>query len=151
MNKDYTTSGERGVATRLVRAAIAAGYTVSVYNGEEYTVHRSRKARQILAALAGTGEDALVIRDNTGGRLGVLSLIWDNDPTGEELIADHTDNDAMDALYNAAQHGQARSCRFLCQQHERRAEKAGPVMESRLHSALAVAALAIVLAVLAAI
>jgi hypothetical protein len=103
MNKDYTTSGERGVATRLVRAALHAGYTVSVYDGEEYTVKRSRRERQILAALATTGEDALVIRDSAGERLGVLSLIWGNDETGEELIADHSDNDAMDALYNAAQ------------------------------------------------
>jgi hypothetical protein len=103
MNKDYTTPGERGVATRLVRAALHAGYAVSVYDGEEYTVKRSRRERQILAALATTGEDALVIRDSAGERLGVLSLIWGNDETGEELIADHTDNDAMDALYRAAQ------------------------------------------------
>ena len=103
MNKDYTTPGERGVATRLVRAALHAGYAVSVYDGEEYTVKRSRRERQILAALATTGEDALVIRDATGERLGVLSLIWGNDPSGEELIADHSDNDAMEALYRAAQ------------------------------------------------
>ena len=103
MHRDYTTLGERRTATRLVAAALAAGYAVSVYDGEEYTVKRSRKSKEILAALATTGEDALVIRDATGERLGVLSLIWGNDPSGEELIADHTDNDAMDALYRAAQ------------------------------------------------
>ena len=103
MNKEYTTSGERGVATRLVRAAIHAGYAVSVYDGEEYTVKRSRKERQILAALATTGEDMLVIRDATGERLGVLALIWGNEESGECLIANHTDNDAMEALYQAAQ------------------------------------------------
>ena len=70
---------------------------------EEYTVKRSRRERQILAALAPTGEDALVIRDATGERLGVLSLIWGNEESGECLIADHTDNDAMEALYQAAQ------------------------------------------------
>ena len=103
MNKDYTTSGERGVATRLVRAALHAGYAVSVYDGEEYTVKRSRKESQILAALATTGEDMLVIRDATGERLGVLCLIWGNEESGECLIANHTDNDAMEALYRAAQ------------------------------------------------
>ena len=103
MNKEYTTSGERGVATRLVRAALNAGYTVSVYDGMEYTVKRSRRERQILAALATTGEDELVIRDATGERLGVLSLIWGNEESGECLIADHSDNDAMEALYRAAQ------------------------------------------------
>ena len=102
MNKEYTTSGERGVATRLVRAAIHAGYAVSVYDGEEYPVKRSRKERQILAALASTEEDWLVIRDGTGERLGSLRLIWGNDPTGEELIADYTDKPEIEALANAA-------------------------------------------------
>jgi hypothetical protein len=103
MNKDYTTAGERGVATRLVRAAIHAGYTVSVYDGEEYTVKRSRQERQILEALASTEEDTLVIRDSVGERIGALMLIWGNDETGEELIADHTDNEAIGALVAAAQ------------------------------------------------
>jgi len=103
MHKDYTTPGERGVATRLVRAAIHAGYTVSVYDGEEYTVKRSRQERQILEALASTESDVLVIRDSAGERVGDLCLIWGNDETGEELIADHTDNAATTALYNAAQ------------------------------------------------
>lgn len=103
MNKEYTTSGERGVATRLVRAAIHAGYTVSVYDGEEYTVKRSRRERQILDALASTEEDWLVIRNSGGERLGFLRLIWGNDETGEELIADHTDRPEIEALANAAQ------------------------------------------------
>ena len=103
MNKDYTTSGERGVATRLVRAAIHAGYTVSVYDGEEYTVKRSRLERQILEALASTEEDTLLIRDSAGERIGALCLIWGNDPDGEELIADYTDKPEIEALANAAQ------------------------------------------------
>jgi hypothetical protein len=103
MNKSYTTPGERGVATRLVRAAINAGFTVSVYDGEEYTVKRSKSEAVILPALASTESDVLVIRDSAGARVGDLCLIWGNDPDGEELIADHTDNDAMQALYDAAQ------------------------------------------------
>jgi len=102
MDKDYTTPGERGVATRLVRAALNAGLTVSVYDGEEWTVGNSRKERAILAALASTGEDMLRFRRN-GELVGNAHLIWGNDETGEELIADHTDNDAMQALYDAAQ------------------------------------------------
>jgi hypothetical protein len=102
MNKDHTTPGERGVATRLVRAALNAGYTVSVYDGEEWTVGNSRRERAILAALASTGEDMLRFRRN-GENVGSVYLIWGNDPTGGELISDHTDNDAMQALYDAAQ------------------------------------------------
>lgn len=103
MNKEYTTSGERGVATRLVRAAINAGYTVSVSDGEEWTVKRSDSEAVILPALATTGYDTLRFRDSAGTYVGSAYLVWGNDETGEELIADHTDNDATTALYNAAQ------------------------------------------------
>jgi hypothetical protein len=102
MHHDHTTPGERGTATRLVRAALNAGLTVSVYDGEEWTVGNSRRERAILAALASTGEDTLRFRRN-GENVGSVYLIWGNDPTGEELISDHTDNDAMQALYDAAQ------------------------------------------------
>jgi hypothetical protein len=103
MHRDYTTLGERRTATRLVAAALAAGYTVSVYDGEEYPVKRSRKSKEILEALASTEEDWLVIRDGAGERLGSLRLIWGNDQTGEELIADYTDKPEIEALANAAQ------------------------------------------------
>ena len=103
MHRDYTTLGERRTATRLVRAALAAGHTVSVHDGEEYTVKRSRNETAILEALASTEADTLVIRDSAGERVGDLCLIWGNDPDGSELIADHTDNAATTALYSAAQ------------------------------------------------
>ena len=103
MNKSYTTPGERGVATRLVRAAINAGYTVSVSDGEEWTVKRSDSEAVILPALATTGYDTLRFRNSAGEHVGSADLVWGNDPSGEELIADHTDNAATTALYNAAQ------------------------------------------------
>jgi hypothetical protein len=103
MNKDYTTAGERGVATRLVRAALHAGYTVSVSDGEEWTVKRSDSEAVILPALATTGYDTLRFRNSAGEHIGSAYLVWGNEESGECLIADHTDNDAMEALYQAAQ------------------------------------------------
>ena len=101
----YATAGEGRVARRLVTAALAAGYSVSVNDGVETTVHRSTRAREIIDALATTGEDVLIIRDAAGARVGALWLIYGNDPSGEELIADYTDNDACNALYTAAHKG----------------------------------------------
>ena len=102
MHHDYTTPGERGTATRLVRAALRAGYTVSVYDEEEWTVKRSGSEAVILPELASTETNTLLFRRN-GETVGSMLLIWGNDETGEELIADYTDNDAMQALANAAQ------------------------------------------------
>lgn len=101
----YTTAGERRVARRLVTAALAAGYSVSVNDGVETTVRRSARAREIIDALATTSEDILTIHDTAGARAGTFWLIYGNDRSGEELIADYTDNDACNALYTAAHKG----------------------------------------------
>jgi len=103
MHKDYTTPGERTVARRLVNAILAAGHLVSVNDGEEWTVLKSRSTTEIIDALASTGEDYIRVRHSDGGVVGTFCLIWGNDPTGEELITDHTDNAEMNALANAAQ------------------------------------------------
>jgi len=95
---DDTTAGERRVASRLVRAALDAGYSISVNDGEEWTVKRALKAKPVLEALATTGEDTLRIRDADGDSCGTFYLVWGNDEDGSELIADHTDNDACNAL-----------------------------------------------------
>jgi len=104
----YATAGEARVARKLVKAALAAGYTVSVNDGEEWTVKRSTKEREIIDALATTDEDRLLLRSPTandiGDVIGSFWLIYGNDESGEELISDHTDNDICARLYRAA-HG----------------------------------------------
>jgi len=95
---ELTTAGERSVASRLVRAALDAGYSISVNDGEEWTVKRALKAKPVLEALATTGEDVLRIRDEEGTPYGSFYLVWGNADDGSELIADHTDNDACNAL-----------------------------------------------------
>jgi hypothetical protein len=104
----YATAGEARVVRKLVTAAIAAGYCISVSDGDEWTVKRSTSTRVIFDALATTGEDTIRISAadpwQTTGRHGAGSfrLIYDNDPSGEEVIADYTANDVCEALYAAA-------------------------------------------------
>lgn len=101
----YATTGQRGVARRLVRAALAAGYAVSVHDGEELTVDKATKSTPVLGALCTTGQDLIVIyaADTDGWRwVGSFLLIWDNEENGEDLISDYTANSACDALYRAA-------------------------------------------------
>jgi VCBS repeat-containing protein len=84
------TAGERRAARRLVMEALEDGRTVSVSDGWEYVVKRSRNIRQILDALATTGEDVLRIRAADGSHLGVIVLVWGNDPDGDELVQDYS-------------------------------------------------------------
>jgi hypothetical protein len=95
---EHATEGERRAAADLVTNALAAGYSVSVYDGEEWTVKRATNVKTVLEALATTGEDTLRIRYATGEPCGSFWLIWGNARDGSELIADHSDNDICNAL-----------------------------------------------------
>ena len=97
-----TTLGERRVVTRLLAVAFRKGYTVSVFDGEEWTVKSSRSSDEITAALATTGEDTLKVYDKSGFPLGKIYLIWGNDPNGSELVADHNDEPAINELVSQA-------------------------------------------------
>lgn len=95
----HATDGERRVAERVVAHALASGCTLSVNDGEEWTVKQSRSAIEVLGALGTTGEDTIRLRNGASGeRLGSVYLVWGNAADGSELIADHTDNAGINAL-----------------------------------------------------
>lgn len=96
---EHATEIERQIATKLVRDILAAGHTLSVYDGGEFTVKLSTNAATILGALCTSGEDILIVRDVNRARLGWIKLVWDGDWT---LICDHTDSDVMNALIAGA-------------------------------------------------
>lgn len=98
----YTTRGERKVATKLVRAALADGYSISVHDGEEWTVSRATRAYDVLDALATTGEDTLRLINAKGDYAGSFYLIWGNAADGSELICDFTANDFCEGLWKQA-------------------------------------------------
>ena len=99
--RSTTTLGERRAVTRLLAAVLRRGYTVSVNDGDEWTVKNSSSSDEICAALATTGEDILLIRSDEG-ILGRIYLVWGNDPDGEELIADFNDEPEINRLVSNA-------------------------------------------------
>lgn len=96
----YTTADDRRCARRLIDAILETGATISVNDGEEWTLKRSSKAQEVKDHLATSGEDWLRI-DLNGERMGSFYLIWDNGSEGDPmiLIADYTDNDFMESIY----------------------------------------------------
>ena len=96
----YTTQGERRVARALVRRLLTEGCTVSVQDGLEWTVKASTKEKEILEALATTGQDIIRARRN-GERVADFLLIWGNDPDGDELVADYSCNDFAESIIQA--------------------------------------------------
>jgi hydroxyethylthiazole kinase-like sugar kinase family protein len=98
----YATTGEARTARKLVRAILATGCAVSLYDGEEWTVRKSTSERALIDALCTTGEDQLQAVDASNNRLGSFWLIYGNADDGSELIADHSDNDFCTAMAAAA-------------------------------------------------
>jgi hypothetical protein len=90
---------ENTVAKALIAAGLARGFTVSIQDGEEWTVKRSRDANEAFKALFTTGEDRVLFRDEAGIFQASFYLVAGNEPNGEELIADHTDNPIANELY----------------------------------------------------
>lgn len=103
----FATKGEARAARSLVHHALRLGYCISVFDGEERTVRHSRDRNTILEALASTAGDVVCIHlpdpSKASGfrQMAAFDLIWGNDPSGEELIADYTDNPAAEELYRA--------------------------------------------------
>lgn len=106
--QQYATAGERKVARRLIRAALNAGYALSVDDGEEITVSRASKLKTIEDALCTTGEDTLQLYaadpSKTVGWHGAgrFYLVWGNADDGSELISDFTANDLCEGLWKQA-------------------------------------------------
>lgn len=86
---------ELPIARRIIKNGLKAGYTISVYDGEVWTVKKSTNAREIHAALASTDSDTVRFRTADGVPVGSVLFIWGN---GEEVVSDCTDKPEIDAL-----------------------------------------------------
>lgn len=83
---------ERDVITAAIRGCLAAGYDLTVNNGEENVLLNSRDEAAILGALWTTDEDHLFLNldPTTWARAGWIRLIYGND--GWDVINDYTTN-----------------------------------------------------------
>lgn len=80
----------------LVRNALTAGFTVSVFDGEEWPVKRSANEAEIYAAIEAVDEAQLRIRDAGGNYIGWALVV--NGLEDDELVADYSDNETMRKL-----------------------------------------------------
>ena len=79
---------ENIIIRKAVRAAIDAGFTVSVFDGEEYSVRRSCKVEEIMRSLRATDCDRLVVCTRAGDLVGSVMLVYGNEPY--EVISDYS-------------------------------------------------------------
>jgi hypothetical protein len=95
MNLETRIRIEKQIVRRIVHSALVRGWSVSVYDGEEWTVTKSVNLKEILNATFTTDEDVLRFHD-ADGVVGVVTLVYGND--GWDVVADHTADDRIDDL-----------------------------------------------------
>jgi len=95
---EFANKGEARAARKLINMVLAKGWLVSVNDGGEWVLKSSKDKAAILLAMATTGGDYLIFRDSEGNKIGGMYLVWGNEPC--ELVADHTDNEAINAIWN---------------------------------------------------
>lgn len=95
---EYANRDEAAAARKLVKMALARGWSISINDGDEWTLKRSTDQQAILHAMCSTGEDYLMFRQADGSRVGWTFLVWGN--SAPELICDYSSNPDIDALWN---------------------------------------------------
>jgi len=82
---------EQKIARYCVRQLLAAGYSLSVFDGEEVTIERSKDAATVVNAMNTTDDDYLfVYEDGEKDRKGWVRFVYGND--GGDVICDYTTN-----------------------------------------------------------
>jgi hypothetical protein len=89
---------ERRIASRLIETILKDGLNISVQDGEETTVSRSKDKAAIIAALATTDLDRLTVWSGAE-KVGCIWLVWGNE---DDLISDSTDDDYLNELIRRA-------------------------------------------------
>lgn len=88
---------EKRIARATIKGLLAAGFLITVFDGEEETVQRSRSPKVILGAMMTTDEDYLIVfnpgpswRGDDGRRAGWVRFVYGN--SGWDVINDYTTN-----------------------------------------------------------
>ena len=85
-----TTSLHEQIATALVDNAVNDGFIISINNGDETIVDQSRNSGEIINAMFHAEMDTLTLNVKEQ-RVGIITLMYDNEENGLDVISDHTD------------------------------------------------------------
>ena len=97
---DKRITEETSVVRSIVRNAFHLGYTVSVCDGEEWTVKRTTKEQDVMNAIQTTDMDVLSFRDAEGVKVGNVWLVYGN--SASEVMADWSDNEVTNQILSKA-------------------------------------------------
>ena len=82
---------ENKILDHIVRTALRNNWLVSVHDGEDWVLVKSKVFADIRKDMQSTDEDCLAFRGSNDRRLGRIFLIYGND--GHDVISNHTCGD----------------------------------------------------------
>ena len=91
------TSLDEQIANALVDNAVSDGFLISVNDGAEKVVNRSRNIAEITKAMFSTDMNTLTLNVEER-RVGMITLIYGNGGNGLDVIRDHTDSPHINRL-----------------------------------------------------
>lgn len=97
---DYLEKTEASIIGRIIKTALARGYTVSVGDDVEWFIRRSTDFDKISSEVAATDFTYLsFFSANREDHIGVIFLVHGN---GSDVVSDHSDNELTASLVEAA-------------------------------------------------
>jgi hypothetical protein len=102
----FLCSSERAIISRLLDDAAAAGFIVSVFDGEVWALTASSDFPAVAALVGATGETTLRFRDpstlNERGKPALVGFVFLVHGNGSDVISDYSDTPALSALLAGA-------------------------------------------------
>ena len=95
---EHVEQEDRTPINKLVKAALVGGNTLSLFDGEEWTVKRTTTAKSFKTEMASTDSDTILVRNSEGKQLGQFFIIFNDDGYP---ICDYTDNEYCNMIFNS--------------------------------------------------
>ena len=97
----HANKTEAKIINKIITSALKSDYSISVFDGEDYSLLRSTTRKEIKAECFATDETTLMFnrRDFDAAKVGWVWLIHGN---GSDVISDYTDNPETEAILENA-------------------------------------------------
>jgi hypothetical protein len=81
---------EEKIVRQVIKDALAAGYKLTVNDGQDDVLTLSTKPREVFGVMFSTDEDYLFLREGPEGNTGWVRFVYGND--GWDVVNDYTTN-----------------------------------------------------------
>ena len=99
---EHANFEDRLAANALIRRLLKDDMLISIHDGEEWMLKKSKDRKEILETMSQTGEDTVRARTTDGEHIADFYLIYHNGSEQEPMvtISDHSYNDYANSVWD---------------------------------------------------